>query len=167
MASRSRGDTFQRPANLSTEHRASPTGVPIAFFLAHAEDRQKSAPERRQHLEAHLMVGLAEVLAPLGVSHQNVPAPESLEHPVGNRPGVRTPVLPVEILCPQLDPRAAKDRADDRQGGVRDGQGNRDPEKSVQAPGNVGRQIGRLGGSREHLPVADDKWSAHRVSSNP
>jgi hypothetical protein len=123
----------------------------LPLRLADARDHAQARVERGPRPLRHGLVGLAEVLPPLGVAHESADDAELEQQRRRDLARVRALRLPVHVLCvrgqPGLDAFAqpGERRADD---GVEPGEG---------------------GGIRpaEHLPVARDQHGVRIVRAGP
>ena len=64
-------------SDLAAEDAVGLVPLALVLALADAEDRQQSGGERHRHLPRQRLVGLAEELAPLGVTEHDTVAPAS------------------------------------------------------------------------------------------
>ena len=125
--------------------------------LAHAGDDLEPGLERGLGPQPHGLVGLAEVLPPLGVADERALHAELEEHRRGDLAGVRPLELPVHVLGEHADlglPEARDRRLERRERRADD---DVDGSESLREVADRRRELPRLVRPLEHLPVARDQ----------
>ena len=104
-------DRGQVGLQLALQHRLGLVGVARLLALADAEDRLEAGGERRRHLARQRLVGLAEVLAALGVAEDDRVDVELDQHRRRDLAGEGARVLLVHVLRGDLARRCRSERS--------------------------------------------------------
>src|SRR2546425_9354037 len=152
--------------HLPLDDRGGRVGVPLGERLADADGRRELGGEDGVQAAVHRLVGLAEVLAALGVPDDDVRAPRLAQHRRRDLAGVGALRLPVDVLRPETDLRAGNCLGDGLEG--REGRGDRHLAAGYAADrlGERSRERHGLASRPVHLPVAGDQRCAIHVSGS-
>src|SRR5215831_752456 len=131
--------------------------------LADAEYRGEVVRKDRAYLQLDLLVRLAHLLAPLGMTGEDPLAPKLGEHGHGDLAGVRASRLRMTVLSAELDRRAGENFGHRRERGERRAHGDLHAARALEALPHPGRERPGFRDGAVHLPVADDERCSHRT----
>src|SRR3954452_7060550 len=154
------GDLAQVLLDLVAQVSLGVARLALVLGLTHAEDRDEPGVERRLHLLRQRTVGLAEVLAPLGVPEHDAVDPELDEHRGRDLAGERALLGLVHVLGVHADP--VRRLAGRGQRGERHAHGHVD----ALARRDRGGELARARPRAVHLPVAGDEGRARHASAS-
>ena len=144
--------------DLTREHGLGLARLALRLGLAHARDHVESRLERSLGAKAHGLVRLAEVLPPLGVPDEGARHTELEQHRRRDLARERALELPVHVL--RVDANAAVG-AEPLQRRLERGERRADDDvdscRVLRDPPDLRRELARLVGALEHLPVARDQ----------
>src|SRR4051794_564517 len=145
--------------DLDAEHELHLSRLALLERLADASDHAQAVLQGGERAARHRLVGLTEVLAPLGVADNRARDAELEQHRRRHLPGEGAVCGPVHVLGEDRVP--ALDR-----GGQRD---ERRTEHRFDAVGRRERraELTRLARVLEHLPVAGDQLHAPGITATP
>src|SRR5262249_23771859 len=97
---------IEKSFDLALDYAECLAALALCERLADADDRKEAAADRRRYLVCDDRVGLAEVLAPLAVAHNDPCAAAFLEEGTADLPGEGAFRLGIKILRRERDARA-------------------------------------------------------------
>ncbi|CAN3995747.1 Spore coat protein gerQ, partial [Dysosmobacter welbionis] len=150
------GHAVQGALHLKGNPLVGDAGLPLLQALAHADDGVHAGIQHGVDLLVDGGIGLAEILPPLAVAHDDVLHAQVLQHVGGDLAGVGALLLKVHVLGAHGDPQVLE-----RLGGGLNVAG-RDTDQGV-APLGPGHDLLqflgeflRLSGGHVHFPVSGD-----------
>src|SRR5215470_7160473 len=150
-------------AELALDGREGQPLPALVGGLADAEYRGEVVRKDRAYLQLDLLVRLAHLLAPLGMTGEDPLAPELGEHGHGDLAGVRAGRLRMTVLSAELDRRAGENFGHRRERGERRAHGDLHAARALEALPHPGRERPGFRDGAVHLPVADDERCSHRT----
>ncbi len=101
------GEDGKNRIQLAQDHLLQTARSSLLQLLPHTDDRDQPRGEGRAHLQRHLLVGLSEEVAALGVPDEGVGGPRRPGHGGRNLTGEGSRRFPVDVLDPYSDLRVS------------------------------------------------------------